>query len=119
MGSFPFTSETKMKSTRSETFVVPVTGSQYAPEVIYLTRDGAAPESPFSAGPDAVTVVVASFVTSATVEVDVLDADGNYVNAAQITSAKVTRVVLDGLTGRVRVVSGGSSGNQAVTVRLA
>lgn len=106
-----------MGITRTQTYTVTGTGGAYATEIMYLSRDGTVP-TVGDLGPDAVTIVIGTVVADVDVELDVLDADGNWVNMAVIEAVGVNRYVLDGLPARIRAQSGGTSGSQVVTARI-
>lgn len=104
-----------MQRRATATFAVPLTGGQYAPEVVYLTRDGLAPTDFNKLGPQTLLMIHATFVASASIEVDVYQEDGTWNNYQDITSGLSTKVDLGGLQARIRVQSGGSSGTQTIT----
>lgn len=108
---------------RTETFVIPVTGGNFAPEIIYLRRTIAAGEWQFSPVIELV-VFVNSLPTSASIDVDILKPGGDPTNAADwfapafsfTTTGQQTSQPVFATGIRIRGKSGGTAGNAEIGV---
>lgn len=106
-----------------ETFVIPVTSGNFAPEIIHLRRTIVSGEWQFSPVVD-IVVFINSLPTAAEIDVDILKPGGDPTNASDwftpafsyTTTGQQASQPLFAAGVRVRGRSGGTAGNAEVAV---